>query len=144
MATKPPKISTIVHNVLPLFALRLEFLLGGRIAPEAMARKAALLFTTPFKSSRTRALATPTLGAQETELDIDGDKIHVYVWGDPGQKYPSGFESLPAHKAKNGSPAGGAELFADGSARFIAASIDIRAFAALVTRAGGEVSSVDF
>ena len=83
MATKPPKISTIVHNVLPLFALRLEFLLGGRIAPEAMARKAALLFTTPFKSSRTRALATPTLGAQETELDIDGDKIHVYVWGDP-------------------------------------------------------------
>ena len=83
MATKPSRISTIVRNLIPLFTLRLEFLLGGRIAPEAMARKAATLFATPFKSSRTRALATPTLGARETELDIDGDKIHVYVWGDP-------------------------------------------------------------
>lgn len=43
------------------------------------------------------------------------------VWGDPAQKYPSGFESLPAHKAKDGLPAGGAELFADGSARWIKA-----------------------
>jgi pimeloyl-ACP methyl ester carboxylesterase len=66
-----------------LFVLRLEFLLGGRIVPEAMARKAAALFTTPPKSSRARALAAPTLGARETELDIDGDKIHVYIWGDP-------------------------------------------------------------
>ena len=22
-------------------------------------------------------------GARETDLDIDGDKIHVYIWGDP-------------------------------------------------------------
>ena len=43
------------------------------------------------------------------------------VWGDSTQVYPSGFESLPAHKAKNGLPAGGAELFADGSARWIKA-----------------------
>jgi MYXO-CTERM domain-containing protein len=42
-----------------------------------------MLLPTPFKSSRTRALATPTLGARETELDIDGDRIHVYTWGDP-------------------------------------------------------------
>jgi pimeloyl-ACP methyl ester carboxylesterase len=83
MATKLSRISTVVRNVLPLFVLRLEFLLGGRIVPEAVARKAAVLFTTPFKSSRTRALTAPTLGARETELDIDGDKIHVYVWGDP-------------------------------------------------------------
>ena len=83
MATKLSRISTIVRNVLPLFVLRLEFLLGGRIVPEAVARKAAVLFTTPFKSSRTRALTAPTLGARETEFDIDGDRIHVYVWGDP-------------------------------------------------------------
>ena len=83
MAKKSSRISTIVRNALPLMLLRLEFLLGGRIVPEAMARKAAMLFTTPFKSSRTRALATPTLGARETELDIDGDRIHVYTWGDP-------------------------------------------------------------
>jgi pimeloyl-ACP methyl ester carboxylesterase len=83
MAKKPTRISTIVRNALSLFVLRMEFLLGGRIVPEAMARKAAVLFTTPFKSSRTRALAVPTLGARETELDIDGDRIHVYTWGAP-------------------------------------------------------------
>src|SRR5688500_4173465 len=83
MSTKPSRISTIVRNVLPLYAMRLEFLLGGRLAPEAIARKAALLFTTPFGSSRTRALSAPTLDAEETELDIDGTSIHVYAWGDP-------------------------------------------------------------
>ena len=83
MAKTSSRISTIVRNAIPLFLLRVEFLLGGRIVPEAMARKAAVLFTTPFKSSRTRALAAPTLGARETELDIDGDRIHVYTWGDP-------------------------------------------------------------
>ena len=86
MPTTLPKISTTVRNALPLLALRLEFLLGGWIAPEAMARKAAMLFTTPFKSSRARALATPTLGAREIELDIDGDNIHVYIWGDPAKQ----------------------------------------------------------
>ena len=83
MATQSNRISTIVRNALPLFALRLEFLLGGWIAPEAIASKAARVFTTPFKSSRARALAVPTLGANETDLDIDGNQIHTYVWGDP-------------------------------------------------------------
>ena len=83
MSTHPSRFSTIVRNVLPLYALRLEFLLGGRLAPDAMARKAARLFTTPFGSSRTRALSAPTLDAEETELDIDGTSIHVYAWGDP-------------------------------------------------------------
>ncbi len=80
---KTSGISTIVRNLLPLYAVRLEFLLAGRLAPEAIARKAALLFTRPFGSSRTRALAAPTLDAEETELDVDGTSIHVYAWGDP-------------------------------------------------------------
>ncbi len=80
---KTSRISTIVRNALPLYAVRLEFLLGGRLAPDAVARKAALLFTKPFGSSRTRALAAPTLDAEETELDVDGTNIHVYVWGNP-------------------------------------------------------------
>ena len=83
MPTHLPRISTIVRNTIPLYAVRLGFLLGGRLAPEAIARKAALLFTTPFGSSRTRALAASTLEAVETELDIDGTRIHVYAWGDP-------------------------------------------------------------
>jgi pimeloyl-ACP methyl ester carboxylesterase len=81
-----PTISTIVRTNIPLYLLRLEFLLGSRIAPDAMARKAGELFTRPFRSSRTRALAAPTLDAAELELDIDGTPIHIYVWGDPGRQ----------------------------------------------------------
>jgi pimeloyl-ACP methyl ester carboxylesterase len=83
MSISLSKISTIVRNAVPLYALRLEFLLGGRLAPEAIVRKAGLLFTRPFGSSRTRALNAPTLGAAELELEVDGVAIHTYVWGDP-------------------------------------------------------------
>ena len=83
MTTQLARISTIVRNALPLYALRLEFLLGAPIAPDAIVRKAARLFTTPFASSRMRAVAAPTLGARESELDIDGTNIHVYAWGNP-------------------------------------------------------------
>jgi prepilin-type N-terminal cleavage/methylation domain-containing protein/prepilin-type processing-associated H-X9-DG protein len=41
-------------------------------------------------------------------------------------------------------PGGGNFLFADGSVRFIRESVDIRTFAALLTRAAGEVVSSDF
>lgn len=83
MSVSLSRISTIVRNFIPLYALRLEFLLGGRLAPDAMVRKAGRLFTRPFRSSRTRALAAPTLGAAEWDLDVDGVAIHTYVWGDP-------------------------------------------------------------
>ncbi|QNP40634.1 alpha/beta hydrolase [Lysobacter solisilvae (ex Woo and Kim 2020)] len=86
ISNRTPSISTIVRNVLPLYATRLEFLLGAWLAPEAVVRKAAHLFTRPFASSRSRALAAPTLGAAELELDVDGTRIHAYVWGDPRQQ----------------------------------------------------------
>ncbi|HZI32907.1 MAG TPA: prepilin-type cleavage/methylation domain-containing protein, partial [Candidatus Binatia bacterium] len=40
----------------------------------------------------------------------------------PGEVPPSGYSNLPAHKGKNGFPAGGNEVFIDGSARWINAS----------------------
>ena len=43
-------------------------------------------------------------------------------WGDnASQPPPSGFSNLPAHKDKNGLPAGGNEVFCDGSAQWISA-----------------------
>ncbi len=43
------------------------------------------------------------------------------VWGDSAQVPPSGFLKLPAHADRNGRPAGGNELFIDGSARWVKA-----------------------
>jgi prepilin-type N-terminal cleavage/methylation domain-containing protein len=40
------------------------------------------------------------------------------VWSDPNEVYPSGYASLPAHKNGN-LPAGGNEVFIDGSARWV-------------------------
>lgn len=71
------KISTTVRNSIPLFALRLSYLIGSWLAPETTIHRAARLFTTPFKSTRSRALAAPTLGAHEETLDVDGVAIET-------------------------------------------------------------------
>lgn len=77
------KISTIVRNRVTLYVLRLGFLVGSWLAPETTVRRAARLFTTPFKSTRTRALAAPKLGVREETLDVDGVAIKTYIWGNP-------------------------------------------------------------
>ena len=44
------------------------------------------------------------------------------AWSSPGDSPPSGDSNLPAHKAKNGRPDGGNEVFIDGSARWVRAA----------------------
>jgi len=77
------KISTTVRSFIQLYGLRLGFLIGSRFAPETTVRRAARLFSTPFASSRSRALAAPSHGASEGRLEVDGHDIATYVWGDP-------------------------------------------------------------
>jgi pimeloyl-ACP methyl ester carboxylesterase len=86
MSSKPSPISTIARNMLPLYWLRLSFLVGSCFAPGAVAARAGRLFATPFGSSRSRALAAPTLGAIESNLRIDDIDIHTYCWGDPASQ----------------------------------------------------------
>lgn len=81
------KISTTVRNILKLYGLRLSFLAGAWLAPDATMHRVARLFCTPFASTRSRALAAPTHGAREEALDVDGQRIVTYVWGDP-QRQP--------------------------------------------------------
>ena len=59
------KISTTVRNIVQLYGLRLGFLLGSRVAPQATLRWAARVFCTPLASSRSRALSAPTRQARE-------------------------------------------------------------------------------
>jgi len=73
-----------VSTRLRLGALRAGFMLGGRLSPKRTADRAARLFATPFASSRSRALAAPEDPAmQHGELQVGGERIATYVWGDP-------------------------------------------------------------
>lgn len=73
-----------VSTRLRLGALRAGFALGGRLAPKRTADRAARLFATPFASSRSRALAAQDdASMQRGELQVAGERIATYVWGDP-------------------------------------------------------------
>ncbi|EIL94368.1 alpha/beta hydrolase [Rhodanobacter spathiphylli] len=76
-------MSTVIDR-LKLTTVRTGFALGGRIAPKRTVNRAARLFATPFASSRVRAEAVQgDAQMQRGELQIRGESIATYVWGDP-------------------------------------------------------------
>jgi pimeloyl-ACP methyl ester carboxylesterase len=76
-------MSTVIDK-LKLTTVRTGFVLGGRIAPKRTVNRAARLFATPFASSRSRAQAAQgDADMQRGELQINGETIATYVWGDP-------------------------------------------------------------
>ena len=67
-----------------LGTVRAGFALGSRLAPQHTVNRAARLFATPFASSRSRAdAAQPDDDMQRGTLEINGETIATYVWGDP-------------------------------------------------------------
>ena len=67
-----------------LGTVRAGFALGSRLAPKHTVNRAARLFATPFASSRSRAdAAQPDSDMQRGQLEINGETIATYVWGDP-------------------------------------------------------------
>jgi pimeloyl-ACP methyl ester carboxylesterase len=72
------------RHAFKLGAVRIGFVVGGRLAPQHTVDRAARLFATPFASSRSRARAAKPDGAmQRRDLHIGGETIATYVWGDP-------------------------------------------------------------
>ncbi|HUA82095.1 MAG TPA: alpha/beta hydrolase [Dyella sp.] len=72
------------NHAFKLGAVRLGFVVGGRLAPTHTVDRAARLFATPFASSRSRARAAqPDSEMQRGQLTINGERIATYVWGDP-------------------------------------------------------------
>jgi pimeloyl-ACP methyl ester carboxylesterase len=68
-----------------LAALRTAFTVGGRMAPARTVAAAARLLCTPFASSRSRAQAVSAAsGIRHEWLDLQGERLAVYCWGDPG------------------------------------------------------------
>lgn len=83
MFTSASKISTIVRSYIKLLGLRTSYRLGSVFDPQATIRRAGNLFCTPFASSRARAMQSPSGGAVEGSFELDGRRIHTYLWGDP-------------------------------------------------------------
>ena len=69
---------------LKLSSLRVGYALGGRLAPKRTVEHAASLFSTPLSSSRARATAAiAATDARRETLIVNGERIAIYVWGDP-------------------------------------------------------------
>lgn len=84
MATARPSNSTIVRSSFnpTLVGLRLSLGLGSLLAPQATARRAASLFSTPFPGSRERALQADLAGARLEPIEVDGETVTLYHWGE--------------------------------------------------------------
>jgi pimeloyl-ACP methyl ester carboxylesterase len=79
-------MSTVIDR-LKLTTVRTSFAVGGRIAPKRTVHRAARLFATPYASSRSRAQATQgDADMQRGELQVNGETIATYVWGDPSSQ----------------------------------------------------------
>jgi hypothetical protein len=79
---------------------------GGTITTEPSA--------SPIKASTSKAA---WMLAADVVVNLAAPPVHM--WGDPSQSATSGWTSLPAHKASGTLPAGGNEVFADGSVSWI-------------------------
>jgi pimeloyl-ACP methyl ester carboxylesterase len=86
MSKSQPAISTIVRSFIGLYALRLGYRLGSRVAPAATVERAAELFCTPHPGARQRAQAAPLGDARLERHLIDDNHIAQYTWGDPTQQ----------------------------------------------------------
>ena len=86
MSARTSRISTTVRSSLHLLTVRLAFRAGGVFNPRTTLRAAGELFSTPFRSSRERALQSPLGDAVCDSFELDGHRIATYRWGDPARQ----------------------------------------------------------
>ncbi|UPG88836.1 alpha/beta hydrolase [Luteibacter aegosomaticola] len=73
-----------VRTVATLLGIRFAYRFGSRLAPHRTVAHAARVFQTPLPSSRERAAqALTSMTARRETVDVNGEAIATYVWGDP-------------------------------------------------------------
>lgn len=78
------KGTTVRSNPVP-WTLRAAVSVGSVLAPEATVERALALFCTPMSSSRTRAARADLAGARLQRIDVRGEAIATYAWGEVGE-----------------------------------------------------------
>lgn len=80
---KPPRRFG-VRTIATLLGIRFAYRFGSRLAPVRTVAHAARTFQTPLPSSRVRAAyAATTMSARRETVQLGGESIETYVWGDP-------------------------------------------------------------
>lgn len=80
---KPPRRFG-ARTVATLLGIRVAYRVGSRLTPGRTVAHAAKLFQTPLPSSRLRAaVASTATSARREAVEVDGQAIATYVWGDP-------------------------------------------------------------
>ncbi|HEY4093214.1 MAG TPA: alpha/beta fold hydrolase [Luteibacter sp.] len=80
---KPPRRFG-VRTIATLLGIRFAYRLGSRLSPLRTVAHAARVFQTPLASSRERAVhALATMTARRDSVEVNGEQIATYVWGDP-------------------------------------------------------------
>lgn len=82
MSTVSTQKSTTVRTV--PWSIRAAVSVGSVIAPRRTAERALELFTTPMRSSHTRAAGADSAGARVQRIKVAGEAIATYAWGDIG------------------------------------------------------------
>ncbi|HEU6448032.1 MAG TPA: DUF1559 domain-containing protein [Verrucomicrobiae bacterium] len=82
----------------------------------------ATAYHPPISCSPIKGSTSKPSWCMAADLVINMGTPTPYVWGDPTKQPNDGLTSLPAHR-RGGLPAGGNEVFVDGSARWIKAAI---------------------
>jgi pimeloyl-ACP methyl ester carboxylesterase len=73
-----------VRTVATLLGIRFAYRFGSRLAPRRTVAHAARVFQTPLPSSRARAAqALGSMTARRETVEVNGEAIATYVWGDP-------------------------------------------------------------
>ncbi|QWT20818.1 alpha/beta hydrolase [Bacillus sp. NP157] len=83
---KPPRRFG-ARTIATLLGIRFAYRLGSRLSPGRTVAHAARLFQTPLPSSRERAAhAAASMTARRETVEVKGDAIATYVWGDPASQ----------------------------------------------------------
>jgi pimeloyl-ACP methyl ester carboxylesterase len=86
LLVSPSQKSTNVRKNAPPLLVRGAFALASWLAPDTAIARAVRLFCTPSSAARRRAANASVAQAITERIEVDGQRVQVYRWGDPSSE----------------------------------------------------------